>query len=95
MHEPLVIIGFSNIILDLKMDRKRGLTTKDAYYSYLLRIWRLENVSGSFLPKQHLWRVSLECTRTRSYVMFNSLEDAFCFLLDQIKPKDKTPGETK
>ena len=77
------------------MDMNRELDTKDAYFSYLLRIWRLENVSESLSSKESVWRVSVECTRSRTRVTFTSLEDLFCFLQDQMKPKDQTLSNSK
>jgi len=77
------------------MDMKRDLDTKEAYFSYLLRIWRLENDEGSTSSKQNIWRVSLESTRTRTRVMFTSLEDLLYFLQDQFKPKDQTADKSK
>jgi hypothetical protein len=77
------------------MDMKRDLNTKDAYFSYLLRIWRLEKSEGSSSPRENIWRVSLESTRTRTRVTFTSLEDLFYFLQDQFQPEDKTADESK
>jgi hypothetical protein len=77
------------------MDMKRDLNTKDAYFSYLLRIWCLEKSEGSSSPRENIWRVSLESTRTRTRVTFTSLEDLFYFLQDQFQPEDKTADESK
>jgi hypothetical protein len=77
------------------MDMKRDLNTKDAYFSYLLRIWCLEKSEGSSSPRENIWRVSLESTRTRTRVTFTSLEDLFSFLQDQFQPEDKTADESK
>lgn len=77
------------------MDMYKDLNAKDAYFSYLLRIWRLENDEGSTSSKQNIWRVSLESTRTRTRVMFTSLEDLIYFLEDQLKPKGQTSDKSK
>jgi len=77
------------------MDMNRDLNTKDAYFSYLLRIWRLENDEGLTSSEKNIWRVSLESTRTRTRVMFTSLEDLAYFLEDQLKPKDQTSSKFK
>ena len=66
---------------------------KDRYSSYLLRIWQVSEDAQSTSPKENFWRVSLESTQTRKQRTFKSLEEAFCYLLDQIKPKDKSSGE--
>jgi len=65
---------------------------KVRYFSYLLRIWQISEDARTTSPKESLWRVSLECTQTRKHRMFKSLEEAFYFLLDQIKPNDKSSG---
>jgi len=75
------------------MDMNRDLDTIDAYYSYLLRIWRQEKSEGLSTSKENLCRVSLESTRTRTSVTFTSLEDLFFFLQEQLKPKDQTADE--
>jgi hypothetical protein len=75
---------------DAFMDMNRDLDSKDAYFSYLLRIWWLNRSEGLSSSKENIWRVSLECTRSRKKVTFTSLEDLFCFLQDQMKPKDQT-----
>ena len=80
---------------EVNMDMKRDLNTKDAYFSYLLRIWRLENDAGSLSTKESIWRVSLECTRSRTRVTFTSLEDLLYFLQDQLKLKDQTSCKSK
>jgi hypothetical protein len=77
------------------MDMNRDLNTKDAYFSYLLRIWRLENDEGLTSSEKNIWRVSLESTQTRTRVMFTSLEDLIYFLQDQLKPKDQTSDKSK
>jgi hypothetical protein len=77
------------------MDMKRDLNTKDAYFSYLLRIWRIENDERAFSSNKNAFRVSLECTRSRTRVTFTSLEDLFYFLQDQLKPKDQTLSKPK
>lgn len=77
------------------MDMNRDLNTKDAYFSYLLRIWRLENDEGLTSSEKNIWRVSLESTQTRTRVMFTSLEDLIYFLQDQLKPKDQTSSKLK
>jgi hypothetical protein len=77
------------------MDMNRDLDTKDAYFSYLLRIWRLDKSEGLSSPRENLWRVSLESTRTRTRVTFTSLEDLFYFLQDQSTPKHQTTDESK
>ncbi len=77
------------------MDMNRDLNTKDAYFSYLLRIWRLENDEGLTSSEKNIWRVSLESTQTRTRVMFTSLEDLAYFLQDQLKPKDQTSSKLK
>jgi hypothetical protein len=77
------------------MDMKRDLNTKDAYFSYLLRIWCLEKSEGSSSPRENIWRVSLESTQTRTRVMFTSLEDLYYFLQDQFIPKDQTADQSK
>lgn len=77
------------------MDINKDLDIKDAYFSYLLRIWWLENDEGSTSSEKNIWRVSLESTRTRTRVMFTSLEDLFCFLQDQMKPEDQTSSKLK
>lgn len=74
---------------------KRDLNTKDAYFSYLLRIWCLEKCEGLSSPRENIWRVSLESTRTRTHVTFTSLEDLFYFLQDQFKPKDQNADESE
>ena len=76
------------------MDLNRDLNTKDAYFSYLLRIWRLDKSEGLSSSKENLWRVSLESTRTRTRVTFTSLEDLIYFLQDQLTPKDQTAEES-
>ncbi|MDF1520850.1 MAG: hypothetical protein RQ728_10195 [Brevefilum sp.] len=76
------------------MDMKRDLKKKDAYFSYLLRIWQLSENEES-PSNQILWRVSLESTQTRTRVMFTSLEDLIYFLQDQLKPKDQTSSKAK
>jgi hypothetical protein len=77
------------------MDLNRDLNTKDAYFSYLLRIWRLEKSEGLSSSKENLWRVSLESTRTRTRVTFTSLEDLLFFLQEQLIPKDQSPNDSK
>jgi hypothetical protein len=77
------------------MDMNRDLNTKDAYFSYLLRIWRLQNDEGLTSSEKNIWRVSLESTQTRTRVMFTSLEDLIYFLQDQLKPKDQTSSKLK
>jgi hypothetical protein len=76
------------------MNLNRDLNPKDAYYSYLLRIWRLEKSEGLSSPRENLWRVSLESTRTRTRVTFTSLEDLIYFLQDQLTQKDQTAEES-
>jgi hypothetical protein len=77
------------------MGINKDLDTKDAYFSYLLRIWRLENDERSTSPEKNIWRVSLESTQTRTRVMFTSLEDLFYFLQVQYTPKDQTVDDSK
>ncbi len=77
------------------MDMNWDLDTKEAYFSYLLRIWRLKNDTGSLSSKENICRVSLECTRSRTRVMFTSLEDLFYYLEDQLKPKDQISSKSK
>jgi hypothetical protein len=70
------------------MDMKRDLNTKDAYFSYLLRIWRLSENEES-PSNQNLWRVSLESTQTRTRVTFTSLEEMLIFLQGQFVQCDE------
>jgi hypothetical protein len=74
------------------MDMTRDLNTKDAYYSYLLRIWRLSENEES-PSNQNLWRVSLESTQTRKQVHFASLEEMLFFLQGQFVQSDETVDE--
>jgi len=76
------------------MDLNRDLNTKDAYFSYLLRIWCLEKSEGLSSSKENLWRVSLENTQSRACVTFTSLEDLLFFLQEQFTPKDQTAEES-
>jgi hypothetical protein len=77
------------------MDLNRDVNTKDAYISYLLRIWRLEESEELSSSKENLWRVSLESTRTRTSVTFTSLEDLLFFLQEQFTPKDQSSDDSK
>ena len=76
------------------MDMKRALDTKDAYFSYLLRIWRLCKSEELLSSKEKLWRVSLESTQTRNRVYFSSLEEMFIFLRDQFDPSEESFDES-
>jgi hypothetical protein len=76
-----------------KMDMKKELNAKDAYFSYLLRIWCLENNEGSTSSAQNSWRVSLESTQTKKLIHFASLEDMLIFLKGQFVHIDETPDE--
>jgi hypothetical protein len=77
------------------MDLNRDLNTKDAYFSYLLRIWRLDKSEGLSSAKENLWRVSLESTRTRTRVTFTRLDELFLFLQEHLEPKDQSPNDSK
>lgn len=77
------------------MDMNRDLDTKDAYDSYLLRVWRFEKEMGTLASKENLWRVSLENTQSRTCVMFTSLDELFYFLKDRFTPKDQIADESK
>jgi len=72
------------------MNMNRDLDNKDAYSSYLLRIWRYEKNKGSITSKGILWRVSLESTQTRDRINFSSLEAMFIFLKGQFTELDET-----
>jgi hypothetical protein len=76
------------------IELNRDLNTKDAYFSYLLRIWCQEISEGSSSVRKNVWRVSLESTQTRTSVTFTSLEDLFFFLQEQLKPKDQTADDS-
>ena len=54
---------------------------KDRYYSFLLRIWE----SGA--PEDPVWRVSIENTRTREMVGFDSLGGLFEYLKSVLSEK--------
>ena len=75
------------------MDMNRDLNTKDTYFSYLLRIWRLEKDEGCESSKENLWRVSIESTQTRKQVHFASLEEMLMFLRGQFVQIDETSDE--
>ncbi len=76
------------------IELNRDLNTKDAYFSYLLRIWCQEISERSSSVRKNVWRVSLESTQTRTSVTFTSLEDLFFFLQEQLKPKDQTADDS-
>jgi hypothetical protein len=75
------------------MDLNRDLDTKDAYCSYLLRVWRLGKIEGSSPLKEKLWRVSLESIQTRQQINFASLEEMLIFLQGQFFHIDETSDE--
>jgi hypothetical protein len=77
------------------MDMNRDLNTKDAYFSYLLRIWWLGKSEGLSSSKEKLWRVSLESTRTRNRVNFASLEEMLIFLQNQFDTGDESSEESE
>ena len=75
------------------MDIHKELNAKDAYFSYMLRIWRLKKSETRSTLKEYIWRVSLESTQTREQFMFASLEEMILFLHDQFTQGDQTPSE--
>ena len=75
------------------MDMHKDLNAKDAYFSYMLRIWRLKESEDRSSEKNELWRVSLESTQTRKQFMFASLEEMVLFLHDQFTQGDQTSSE--
>jgi hypothetical protein len=77
------------------MDLNRDLNTKDAYFSYLLRIWCLEKSEGLPSSKENLWRVSLENTQSRACVTFTSLEEMLVFLKVQFEQMYETSDQAK
>ena len=72
------------------MDIHKELNAKDAYFSYMLRIWRLRKSETRSTLKENIWRVSLESTQTREQFMFASLEEMILFLHDQFTQGDET-----
>lgn len=56
---------------------------KENYYSYLLRMWQDRNGQGIASANETLWRASLQDPQNGKKLLFNSLEDLFCFLLCQ------------
>ena len=83
----------ADIKSEVKMDMNKKLNARDAYFSYMLRIWRLGNTHGSTPSALNTWRVSLESTQTRKKVHFASLEEMLLFLKDQEVQIDETPEE--
>ena len=75
------------------MDMYKDLNAKDAYFSYMLRIWRLKESEGLSSEKTELWRVSLESTQTRKLFMFANLEEMIIFLKDQFVQGDENSDE--
>lgn len=75
------------------MDMQEDLRTKDSYFSYMLRIWRLKESEDLSSAKNELWRVSLESTKTRKQFMFASLEEMILFLHNQFDQGNKTSDE--
>ena len=75
------------------MDMNRDLDTKDAYDSYLLRVWRLRNIDKLSSSQRDIWRVSLESTQTRRQIHFASLEEMLLFLKGQEVQIDETSDE--
>ena len=72
---------------------KKDLDTKDVYFSYMLRIWRLRNGEKLSSAQEDTWRVSLENTQTRKQVHFASLEEMLIFLQDEFIQVDETSDE--
>jgi len=77
------------------MDKNRDLDTKDAYCSYLLRIWQLEKSEKTASSNESIWRVSLESTLTRNRVNFASLEEMLNFLQAQFDPGVESSDESE
>ena len=75
------------------MDMKKGLDSKDVYFSYMLRIWRLRNIENLSSSQEDIWRVSLENTQTRKQVHFASLEEMLFFLQSEFIQLDDTFDE--
>jgi len=75
------------------MDMKKDLDTKDVYFSYMLRIWRLRNIDKLLSSQKDIWRVSLENTQTRKQVHFASLEEMLIFLQGEFIRIDETYDE--
>ena len=75
------------------MDMKKDLDTKDVYFSYMLRIWRLGNIDKLLSSQKDIWRVSLENTQTRKQVHFASLEEMLIFLQGEFIRIDETYDE--
>jgi len=75
------------------MDIHKELNAKDAYFSYMLRIWRLKKSETRSTLKEYIWRVSLESTQTREQFMFASLEEMILFLHDQFTQGNETLDE--
>jgi len=75
------------------MDINKDLGTRDAYFSYMLRIWRLRNIEKLLSSQEDIWRVSLENTQTRKQVHFASLEEMLIFLQGEFIQLDETSDE--
>ena len=57
------------------------------YRAYLLRLWRVHEVSRP--EKTPVWRASLENPQTGERLAFASLERLFAFLFDQTSAEDR------
>ena len=75
------------------MDMHKDLKAKDAYFSYMLRIWRLRKSETRSTLKENIWRVSLESTQTREQFMFASLEEMILFLQEHFTQVDEASDE--
>ena len=75
------------------MDMHKDLKAKDAYFSYMLRIWRLKKSERVSSFNNDIWRVSLESTQTRKQFMFASLEEMILFLQEHFTQVDEASDE--